>query len=282
MYAELRQSSRPQRLLGAATTLIALALLALAVLRPMVRTSVEPATETVPVVLIKPDTAPTILPVMSLQKIDLPLPMTMVNLPEFEKPTASAALPSIAPITSPDASPSGNEAPITTPDDSPRPSGNEALFGTPDGTGRTNRTGSTLIPPVRRITDDTPFALKTASRSGLVTSLNFCVTDRGRVSNVQLAATSGFDDTDAIAIDWLGRQRFTPGTLDGVRARMCATYDIRWTFSKATAAEARESARAHAAAIRKRSRYPRQFVYWPLDRPFPGCDAVTVCQQNIQ
>ena len=281
MYAELRQSSRPQRLVGAATTLSTLALLAFAI-RPMPPTSVEPAPETIPVVLIKPDTAPAILPVMPLQKIDLPLPMTMVNLPEFEKPAASPALPTLAPMTSPDASPSGNDAPITAPDPSPRPSGNESLFGAPDGTGRTNGTGSILKPPVRRVADDTPFDLKTASRSGLVTSLNFCVTDRGRVSDVQLAASSGFDDTDAIAIDWLGRQRFTPGTLDGVRARMCATYDIRWTFSKATSAEAREAARAHAATIRRRSSYPRQFVYWPQDRPFPGCDAVTICRQTLQ
>jgi hypothetical protein len=281
MYADRRQSSHPQHLVGAATTLITLALLAFAILRPMVQTSVGPAPEAIPFVLIEPDTAPAILPVMPLQKIDLPLPMKTVNLPEFEKPAASPALPSLAPITSSDASPSGNEAPITTPDASPRPSGNEAVFGTPDGTGRTNGTGSILIPPVRRITEDTPFDLKTASRSGLVTSLNFCVTDRGRVSDVQLAATSGFDDTDAIAIEWLGRQRFTPGTLDGVRARMCATYDIRWTFSKATSLEAQESAKAHATTIRRRSRYPRQFVYWPQG-PFPGCDAVTICRQTIQ
>jgi hypothetical protein len=282
MYAELRQSSRPQRLVGAATTLIMMALLAFATLRPMVQISVEPAPEAITVVVIKPDTAPAILPVIPLQNIDLPPPMTKVNLPEFEKPAASPVLPSLAPITSPDASPSGNEAPVTTPDASPRPSGNEALFGRPDGTGRTNGTGSTLIPPVRRITDDTPFDLNTARRSGLVTSLNFCVTDTGRVSDVQLAATSGFDDTDATAIEWLGRQRFTPGTLDGVRARMCATYDIRWTFSKATSLQAREAAKAHAATIRRRSRYPRQFVYWPQDRPFPGCDAVTICRQTIQ
>jgi hypothetical protein len=266
MYAELHQSSQRQRLAGAATTLITLALLAFATSRPMAPPAVGPAPEVVSVVVIKPpDTAPAILPVIALQNIDLPLPMPMVKLPEFEKSAAFPALPSIAPITSPDASPSGNEA----------------RLGAPNGTGRMNGTGSILIPPTRLITDDTPFNLKTASRSGRVTSLNFCVTDSGRVSDVQLAATSGFGDTDAIAIDWLGRQRFTPGTLDGVRARMCATYDIRWTFSKATEFEARDAAKAHAAAIRQRSRYPRQFVYWPQG-PFPGCDTVTICRKAVQ
>lgn len=281
MYAELRQFSRPQRLVGAATTLITLTLLAFAI-RPTVQTFVEPTPEAIPVVLLKPETAPAILPVMPLQKIDLPLPMTAVNLPEFEKPAAFPALPTLAPITSPDASPSGSDAPITTPDPSPRPSGNETLFGSPEGTGRTNGTGSILKPPVRKASADAPFDLKTAGRSGLVTSLNFCVSDAGRVSDVEIAATSGFDDTDAIAIDWLGRQRFTPGTLDGVRVRMCATYDIRWTFSKATSGEAQEAARAHATTIRRRSRYPRQFVYWPQDRPFPGCDAVDICRMDAR
>jgi outer membrane biosynthesis protein TonB len=266
MYAELRSFSRPQRVAGAAATVITLALLAALLLRPMLQPLAEPPPETVTVAVLQPKVMPAVLPDIPLKNVELPIPLLVVNLPEFETPMVSTALPTLSPNTSPDAA--------------PRASGGEPVSGTPEGTGRaTGSGGSKLVPPVRRSSADAPFDLKQASRSGLVTSLNFCVTEAGRVTDVQLAATSGFDDTDKIAIDWMGRQRFTPGTLDGVRARMCATYDIRWTFSKAVEIERQDAARAHARTIRQRSRYPRQFVYWPEDRPFPGCDAVNVCRR---
>lgn len=264
MDAALHPFLRPQRLVGAATTLIVIALLAFATFRP-IPPAVAPAPDVISVVAIKPRVASNVLPVIALQKIDLPPPMAMVNLPEFESLVESLALPSLAPVTSPDSL--------------PRASGNETLFGRSEGTGRANGAGSILVPPVRRVAGDEPFGVSKL-RAGLVTSLDFCVTDRGRVRDARLAVTSGFDDMDAIAIEWLERQRFKPGTLDGVPAKMCATYDIRWINSKATRAEAQAAADAHAAAIRARSRYPRQFIYWPYDRPFPGCDAVDICQRN--
>lgn len=269
MHAELRPFSRPPRLAGAATTLVTLSVLAFIILHPMVRPLAEPdrESEAITFVPVHPDVTPDVLPTIPLEKIDLPMPLAMVNLPEFENPVAAPALPSLAPVTSPDGT--------------ARPSGGDAsVIGSPTGTGRASGSGgSTLVPPVRRGSSDAPFGLKDAERAGLVTSLNFCVTNTGRVQHVQLAEGSGFADTDAIAIDWLARQRFTPGTLDGVRVRMCATYDIRWSFAQASSAEAQTAARAHATTIRRRSRYPRQFVYWPEDRPFPGCDAVTVCKR---
>lgn len=268
MYAELRSFSRPQRVAGAATTVITLALLTFLLLRPMVQTFAETEPEAVTAVVIKPDTPQAVLPDIPLQNVDLPIPLMVVNMPEFESPVISPALPSLSPNTSPNAP--------------PRPSGGETVTGKPDGTGRANGAGgSKLVAPVRRGSDAAPFDVA-ESKSGLVTSINFCVTEAGRVRHVQLAETSGFSNMDRIAMEWLTQQRFTAGTLDGVRVRMCATYDIRWTYSKASSVEAQEEARAHAAAIRKRSRYPRQFVYWPQDRPFPGCDAVTVCRQGAQ
>jgi len=267
MYATLQPLSRPQRLVGAAATLIAVLLLAFATVRPMQSTATPPP-EVVRFATIEPDRPSSVLPTVPLQKVDLPLPMAMVNLPEFESPVESAALPSLAPITSPDAR--------------PRPAGNEVLFGRSDGTGRENGAGSIIIPPVRIAKADAPFDVS-ASKAGLVTSLNFCVTGRGGVRDVQLAVTSGFEDLDTTAAGWLEKQRFKPGTLDGVRITMCATYDVRWIDPKAGRAEAQAAANAHASAVRKRSRYyPRQFIYWPYDRPFPGCDAVDVCQPNEQ
>jgi outer membrane biosynthesis protein TonB len=274
MFASLRRYLYPQRLAGAVTALAALALLALA-LRPTVPADREQISESVPILAIEasvpePITAPTV----TLPNVDLPLPKLRVDLPIFETPAAPlSAPPTMAPITSPDASPAGNDA-ATEPANA-TPSGGEVPFGAPNGSGRAKGAGSSMTPPVRRSGDDAPFNVN-ASRSGLVTSLNFCVNQYGVVRDVQLAASSGFRDTDAIAIDWLERQRFKPGTLDGVRVRMCATYDIRWTVSKATSLELQDAANAHEATIRERSRYPRQFVYWPQGL-FPGCDAVTVC-----
>jgi hypothetical protein len=265
MSATLHPLSRPQRLVGAATTLIAMALLAFAVVRPM-QQAAAPAPEVISFAAIEPDTTSVILPTVPLEKIDLPLPIAMVNLPEFEMPVEATALPSLAPIISPDAP--------------PRPSGNEILFATSNGTSRANGAGSTMIPPVRWDMSDAPFRVS-ARKAGLVTSLNFCVTDRGRVRDVKLAATSGSDDMDTTAIRWLERQRFKSGTLDGIPARMCATYDVRWIHSRATRAEAQAAANAHASAIKRRSRYPRQFIYWPHDRPFPGCDALDICEKNL-
>jgi hypothetical protein len=251
---------------GGATTLIAVALLAFAVYRP-VQPEATPAPEVVSFAVIEPDTTSVIPPTVPLQKIDLPPPTVMVNLPAFEAPVTSNAFPSLAPMTSPNAP--------------PRPSGSEVLFGASNGTSRANGAGSTLIPPVRRATDDAPFGVS-PRKAGLVTSLNFCVTGKGRVRNVELAATSGLDDLDGIAIEWLERQRFKAGTLDGIPAKMCATYDIRWVNSRATGAEAHAAANAHTSVIKQRSRYPRQFVYWPYDRPFPGCDAVDICDNHGQ
>jgi len=272
MYAALRPPSHRRRLLGAAATLIVIALLAFVLSRPVDLSLVEPRTpDIIPVMDLAPEIAPDIRPDIPLQTIDLPVPLITVNLPDFERPPAPPALTSPAPATSPEAAPA--------------PSGSDTVVGLPDGTGRLNgsapRTGARLIPPVRTGGADAPFDLKSASRAGRVTSLNFCVTEAGRVSDVQLAASSGFSDMDTIAIDWLAQQAFTPGTLDGVRARMCATYDIRWSFSQATFLEAKDAARAHATTIARRSRYPRQFVYWPEDRPFPGCDAVTICKLQV-
>ncbi len=274
MFARLRRYFRPQRLAGAVTALAALALLTVA-WRATVPTEREEISEFVPLVAIEaPVPEPVIVPTVMLPKADLPLPRLLVDLPVFETPAAPlSAPPTVAPITSPDASPAGNDA-GTGPADA-APSGGDVAFGAPNGTGRAKGGGSAMTPPVRRSGDAAPFNVN-ASRSGLVTSLNFCVNQNGVVRDVQLAASSGFRDTDAIAIDWLEGQRFKPGTLDGVRVRMCATYDIRWTVSNATALELQAAADAHAATIRERSRYPRQFVYWPQGL-FPGCDAVTVC-----
>lgn len=267
MYAELRPFLRPQRLAGAGATLITLALLAGVIFRSMPPLPATPASEVVSMVVLKPETVPFVLPDIPLPKIGLPIPMAMVNLPEFVAPVPSPALPRVSSVISTDAP--------------PRPSGSEALSGTLAGTGRTNGSGGSILkPPVRRRSADAPFVLKQASRSGLVTSLNFCVNETGSVTDVQLAASSGFDDTDKIAVDWLERQRFKPGTLDGARARMCATYDVRWTYSQALEVEAQEAAKAQARTIRQRSRYPRQFIYWPQG-PFPGCDAVKVCRRTI-
>lgn len=273
MYAELHPSSHQQRLLGGATTVVVLALLAFALSRPMRLTFAEREPEIISLMDIQPDIAPDIQPVIPLQAIDLPAPKVMVNLPEFERLAAPPTLTSPAPIVSPEASPA--------------PSGSDSLVGTPNGKGRSNGTGAgsagqSLVPPVRLDGADMPFDLKSASRAGRVTSLNFCVTEEGRASHVQLAATSGFSDIDAIAIDWLAQQRFTPGKLDGAHVRMCATYDIRWSLANATKIEALDTAKAHANIIRRRSRYPRQFVYWPEDRPFPGCDAVSVCRLQVE
>lgn len=269
MQAELHPSSRLPRLAGAATTLTVLALLTLAFSRPAAQTIDEPAVDAITFAAVERNVAPDIPPVMLLQNIDLPTPAVMISLPAFDRAVVSPALPSLAPVSSPEASPA--------------PSGRVGVaHGRPDGTGRTHGAGSSLIPPVRAITDDAPFDLGTSTRSGLVTSLDFCVTDQGRTRHVRLATSSGFRDMDATAIEWLERQRFKPGTLDGVPVNMCATYDIRWTNSKASPFDARTAAAAHAAAIRKRSQYPRQFVHWPQAGPFPGCDAVTLCKQTIQ
>lgn len=265
MHATLHPLSRPQRVVGVATTLVAIVLLPFVIYRPT-----QPQTEPEPYVVsfatVEPDT-PVILPAIPLEKVDLPLPLATIDLQEFETPVESTALTSLSPNTSPSAP--------------PRPSGNEVLFGTPEGTGRSKGAGSILKPPVRRATPDDSFGVWKPERAGVVTSLNFCVTDRGRARHVQLAVTSGFDDMDTIAIRWLEKQRFRPGTLDGVPVGMCATYDIRWTHLKASPAEARAEAAAHAAVIDGRSHYPRQFVYWPYDRPFPGCDALDLCEKNL-
>lgn len=264
MYAELHSLLRRQRLAGGATTLVLLVLIALVVLRPM-QIAVEPVPKIVEVAAIKPDIVPDIpRPVALPAKIDLPLPPAAVDLPEFTTPVDSPTLPSIAPLPSPD--------PVL------RPSGNEASVGLSDTAGRT--TGSNMKPPVRRAAIDDSYPMSTRDDVGLVTSLNFCVTDKGRVRDVQLATTSGFSDMDTIAAAWLEKQRFRPGTLDGVAATMCATYDIRWVSSKATRTEVQAAAKVHAAVVRQRSRYPRQFVPWPHSRPFPGCDAVDICQRE--
>lgn len=267
MQATLRPSLQPKRLAGAAVTLSAIALLAFALLQPITQPPTEPAPETVSFVPLEPYVTPDILRVAPLENIDLPLPRAMVDLPEFREPTISVTLPSLSPATSPNGS--------------PLPSGNAALIGAADGTGDANGVGPILVPPVRLASSAMPFELKNPNRAGLVTSLNFCVTDGGQVRHVNLATTSGFRSMDEIAIDWLDKQRFTPGTLDGVPARMCATYDIRWTYSLASPYEAQVAAKAHATAIRKRSRYPRQFVLWPQDSPFPGCDAITSCSTTV-
>ena len=274
MLASLRRYLYPQRLAGVVTALAALALLAL-VLRVALPAERETISEFVPITAIE-SSAPQVViaPPVPLPNINLPLPKLGVDLPTFEMPAAApSAPPTVAPITSPDASPAGNDA--STGAANAAPSAGEALFGAPNGSGGRNGAGSNMTPPVRRSADHEPFNVS-ASRSGLVTSLNFCVNPNGVVRDVQLAASSGFQDTDAIAIEWLERQRFKPGTLDGARVRMCATYDIRWTFSKATSLELQDAANAHAATISGRSRYPRQFVYWPAG-PFPGCDAVAIC-----
>ena len=275
MSAELRPSSYTQRLSGGAATLIILALLAFTLSRPWVQTFEDRAPEDVVVFNVTRDKPPDVRLAAPVQDIDLTIPAIRVDLPEFENVVTAQTLPSVAPISSPDASPA--------------PSSGPSLLGRPEGTGPANGagagvgsgTGGGMMPPVRISGGSMPFDLKSASRAGRVTSLNFCVTEEGRASDVQLAATSGFRDMDAIAVDWLAQQRFTPGTLDGVPARMCATYDIRWSYSQATSFEARDTAKAHAETIRRRSRYPRQFVYWPEDRPFPGCDAVTICKDHL-
>lgn len=273
MYAQLPESSHRRRWVGAAATLAALALLAFALSRPIRLTSAEREPELILVMDIERDIAPDVRPIIPQQTIDLPTPKVMVNLPDFENPTAPPALTSPAPVFSADASPAS--------------SGSDTVLGEPDGAGRSDGSGAKvddagLVPPVRLGGTGMPFDLKSASRAGLVTSLNFCVTEDGRTRHVQLAASSGFSDMDTIAIDWLAQQQFTPGTLDGARARMCGTYDIRWSYSKATSFESRDAAKAHAETIRRRSRYPRQFVYWPEDRPFPGCDAVSICRTNVE
>jgi hypothetical protein len=250
---------------GAATTLTVIALLALVILRPA-EIAVAPYPDIIEFATIVPERTPDVPhPVAQpAPKIDLPMPVVALKLPEFATPVETPALPALALNPSPDAV--------------ARPSGAEAPYGKKDGTGRI--AGSNLKPPVRRAGLDDSFPMSTRKDVGLVTSLNFCVTDKGRVRDVQLAVTSGFSDMDSTAARWLERERFRPGTLDGVATTMCATYDIRWVYSKATRAEAQAAGEAHAAVVRERSRYPRQFVPWPYDRPFPGCDAVDICRAD--
>ena len=53
------------------------------------------------------------------------------------------------------------------------------------------------------------------------TQLEVCVTDKGRVQSVTVAATSGSPRLDEAAAKWIRNEKFSPGSLGGVAQPMC-------------------------------------------------------------
>jgi hypothetical protein len=108
---------------GAATTLTVIALLSIVILRPA-EIAVAPYPDIIEFATIVPERTPDVPhPVAQpAPKIDLPMPVVALKLPEFATPVETPALPALALNPSPDAV--------------ARPSGAEAPYGKTDGTGR--------------------------------------------------------------------------------------------------------------------------------------------------
>jgi protein TonB len=143
--------------------------------------------------------------------IDLPPPPTQVILPEirFDTPPPANAIQQVVAVTNP-APPPVRAAPPP-----PAP------------------TGPRVWPRLRRAgIPDYPAAALRLEEEG-TTTLEACVNAEGRVDEVTLKSSSGSDRLDKAAMDWIKRERFTPGSLGGEKQKMCTTVPIEWKLENA-------------------------------------------------
>lgn len=88
--------------------------------------------------------------------------------------------------------------------------------------GPTSLAGSNRVPPKLRPGQkpDYPTQSIRAQEQG-TTQLEVCITDKGRVQSVTVAATSGSPRLDEAAAKWIRNEKFTPGSVGGVARPMC-------------------------------------------------------------
>lgn len=86
-----------------------------------------------------------------------------------------------------------------------------------------------LVLPVHK-TSSWPTAPSPAELEGIggLTTMIFCISPEGDVTEVRVAGKSGSPALDNRAREWLLRQKFEPGSADGARIDFCGWNDFAW------------------------------------------------------